>query len=588
MKKYFAILFPALFSGFSYGQVSFTVFEPAAIAGGYEFTSNGDGPNWGLADLNDPADAVTDTVVIADDGTPGINAQGVPHANEACAPLINDVAGKIVLLYRYDGSSDNDCYAGTKVLNAQNAGAVGVILVNRDNSVYGYDGTDDGPSTTIPFAFITKDDGALIRERIEAGEDVVAFIGNKLGLYEDDAGIVNKTTLAPVISATATQTSVNASEFGFDVGTTVYNYGSNTQSNVMVTATVNGPAGTWTETSGPHEIEMGDSVTIYPSDLEELPYFTFDDYPAGIYTLTYSVNLGVTDESDFDNTLTYSFLMSDSMISYCKIDPLTHKPAINRVTRSGTSIFSPCVVYQNANGSRLGAEGIYFEAEPAWNVDFLLEGEEIGIILYKWEDEFVDLDDAGFGFSDLNTVAEATYIFGEGEEGQVTYAPFDEPVLFENNQRYLACVQVWNPDIWIGYNSQIDYGQNIMINRQPLAPISSDASFFGLGFGEEMVPAMAIRVFDASELGLADEKVENATVKMYPNPVSDQLTLVFDEVDFISSEIRVTDLSGRTLMVKNVTGSSQTLDVSALSAGQYLLILNGADGTAIQRKFVKR
>ena len=478
MKKFYAILVLGLISGLSFGQVSFTVFEPVSIAGGYEFTSNGDGPNWGLENLDDPADAVTESVVIADDGTTGVNAQGIPHANEACAPLINDVVGKIVLLYRYDGESDNDCYAGTKVLNAENAGAIGVILVNRDNSVYGYNGTDDGPSTSIPFAFITKDDGALIRAQIDAGEDVVAFIGNKLGLYDDDAGIVNKTTMAPVISATNIQTSVDASEFGFDVGTTIYNYGANTQSDVMITATVVGPPGTWTETSGPFEILTGDSIEVYTGGPDDLAAFSFDTYPAGTYTLTYDVDLGTADESTFDNSLSFNFFMNNDMVTYCKIDPETNEFVVNRVTRSGTSLFSPCMVYDNPNGSRLGVAGIYFVAETAWNVDFPLEGEETGIILYKWDDEFTDLDDEGFGFSELDEVADAIYIFGADEEGEVAYAAFDEPVLLENDQRYLACLQVWNPDIWIGYNSQVDYARNVVRDRQPLCPLISDVGLF--------------------------------------------------------------------------------------------------------------
>lgn len=586
MKNLYTILVLTLVSSISFGQVSFTIFEPAIIAGGYEFTSNGDGPNWGLENLDDPLDAVTDTVVIADDGTPGINAQGVPHANEACAPLINDVAGKIVLLYRYDGESDIDCYAGTKVLNAQNAGAIGVILVNRDNSVYGYNGTDDGPSTSIPFAFITKDDGALIRERIEAGEDVVAFIGNKLGLYDDDAGIVNLTTMAPIISATNTQTALDDSEFGFDVGTMIYNYGANTQSNVLITATVVGPPGVWTETSGPFEIEAGDSLEVYTGGTEDLPYFSFASYPSGTYTLTYEIDLGTTDESSFDNTLSYNFTMNDSMVSYCKIDEATNKFVVNRVTRSGSSIFSPCMVYDNPNGSRLGAAGIYFVAESAWNVDLLLEGEEMGIVLYEWRDEFEDLDDPGFGFTDLDEVAEAIYIFGEEEESRITYAAFDEPVLLEDNQRYLACLQVFNPDIWIGYNSQVDYSRNVARDRQPLCPIISDADYFALGFGAEMAPAMGLHIFNADELSVK-ESTEEIGVNLYPNPTTGLLNIVFTGNEFSTKTLHITDLSGRIVRTVNANGLMNQIDISALNAGQYILIIEGLDGEKGQYNFSK-
>lgn len=586
MKKIAAILMFIFVQNMVFGQVSFTIFEPASIAGGYEFTSNGDGPNWGLEDLNDPADAVTDTVVIADDGTPGINAQGVPHANEACDALINDVAGKIVLLYRYDGASDNDCYAGTKVLNAQNAGAVGVILVNRDNSVYGYNGTDDGPLTSIPFAFITKDDGAIIRERIEAGEDVVAFIGNKLGLYADDAGIVNRTTMAPTISATTIQTALDDTEFGFEIGTTIYNYGANTQSAVMITATVDGPGGTWSETSGPFEIETGDSIEVYTGGVEELPYFSFATYPAGNYTLTYSVDLGTYDESTFDNTLSYNFVMNDSMISYCKMDEESNQFIINRVTRAGTSIFSPCMAFENQNAGRIGAEGLYFMAETAWNMDFPIEGEEMGLILYKWQDDFDDLDDPDFAFSDFDEIADGTYIFQDGEESEIVYGAFDEPVLLENNQRYLACLQVWNPNIWIAYNSQVDYARNVARDRQPLCPIIVDSDFFGLGFGEEMAPAMGLRVFNADELKI-EEPLTELGVNIYPNPSNGLLNVVFTGKEFSTKTIQLTDMSGKIVQKIIATGLMNQIDVSDLTSGQYILVIEGENGLKESHSFTK-
>ena len=258
-----------------FSQVSFTILEPASIAGGYAFTHNGDAPDWGLANLNNPADAVLDTVVIAEDGTPGINAQGIPHSNEACSPLTNDLTGKIALVYRYDGASSNDCYIGTKVLNAENAGAIGVIVVNREETVFAYGGTTDGPSTSIPFAFISKSDGALIRDRIDNGEDVVAFIGNKLGLYDDDAGIVKNQTLVSTLGATASQTSLSGSEFGFDIGTKIYNYGVNTQSNIMLTATLDGPGGNYSETVGPFSIPQGDSIDVFTGGTNNIPAFSF-------------------------------------------------------------------------------------------------------------------------------------------------------------------------------------------------------------------------------------------------------------------------------------------------------------------------
>ncbi|MBT6030825.1 MAG: hypothetical protein HOH13_11000, partial [Crocinitomicaceae bacterium] len=93
-------------------QVIFDVQAPASIAGTVDFTNNGDGSNWGLANLLDPADAILDTLMLAEDGTPGINPQGIDSTYECCGDsIINDLSGKIAVIYR------NTCAFGTKALN---------------------------------------------------------------------------------------------------------------------------------------------------------------------------------------------------------------------------------------------------------------------------------------------------------------------------------------------------------------------------------------------------------------------------------------------------------------------------------------
>ena len=81
MKTTISTLAFCFISMLSISQISCTIVEPALIAGGYNFTSNGDGTDWGLANLDDPNDAVLDTLMMVEDGTPGLNAQGIPFSN---------------------------------------------------------------------------------------------------------------------------------------------------------------------------------------------------------------------------------------------------------------------------------------------------------------------------------------------------------------------------------------------------------------------------------------------------------------------------------------------------------------------------
>ena len=117
-------------------QIQFKIESPSSIAGNVGFTTTADPgvspAGWtATPDLNDTANAVMDTLMFVEDGTVGTNPQGNPISQEGCFPLINDLTGKIAVVWR------NTCQFGEKILNAEKAGAVGVIILSR-LSVYNY------------------------------------------------------------------------------------------------------------------------------------------------------------------------------------------------------------------------------------------------------------------------------------------------------------------------------------------------------------------------------------------------------------------------------------------------------------------
>lgn len=75
-----------------------------------------------------------------------------------CTAISSDITGKIALIDR------GVCTFTTKIRNAQNAGAIGVLVVNNvagDPSAMGHDGTS--PFPTIPAAMLSKNDGNGIK-----------------------------------------------------------------------------------------------------------------------------------------------------------------------------------------------------------------------------------------------------------------------------------------------------------------------------------------------------------------------------------------------------------------------------------------
>jgi uncharacterized protein (TIGR03382 family) len=99
----------------------------------------------------------TAAVVLADDGA--------APSSDACTPLVAPVTGKIVLVDR------GSCTFKSKVLQAQNAGAVGVILANNIQAVAA-PALGDDPATTAAIAIgvlaVTLDEGNRIKADLAA------------------------------------------------------------------------------------------------------------------------------------------------------------------------------------------------------------------------------------------------------------------------------------------------------------------------------------------------------------------------------------------------------------------------------------
>ncbi len=121
---------------------------PNTVAGAYGSTT----ANYG-ADITFK-NPITGDAIIADDGSK-------ENPSFACNPLANgngkDMPGKIVLIDR------GGCEFGAKSLNAQNNGAIGVIICNFDETTVGMAGGAVGGQVTIPTVMLRKSDCEKIK-----------------------------------------------------------------------------------------------------------------------------------------------------------------------------------------------------------------------------------------------------------------------------------------------------------------------------------------------------------------------------------------------------------------------------------------
>lgn len=129
-----------------------TVNSPSNIAGNYIMVESSEAFDSAPA-ISSP---ITGDIILADDGT--------TFPTEGCSAFTNAtaIAGKIALIRR------GTCNFTVKVKNAQNAGAIAVIIMNNNTDApFSMGGTDT--TITIPSVMITQADGNMLQNALLSG-----------------------------------------------------------------------------------------------------------------------------------------------------------------------------------------------------------------------------------------------------------------------------------------------------------------------------------------------------------------------------------------------------------------------------------
>ncbi|MBE2247629.1 MAG: T9SS type A sorting domain-containing protein [Candidatus Competibacteraceae bacterium] len=554
-------------------QVVFAVESPAFLQGNYPLNYAKAADGWGVADLTNPANAVLDTLAFAEDGSASDSL--------ACDELINGSAiyGKIAVIYR------GACQFGTKAKNAQNKGAVAVIIINNvpdDVTAFGMLGGDSGMAVTIPVIMINQSDGALLKSQIEAG-NVVGFIGNKFGYYADDIGFARRDILMAPNYARPLRISETGSEYPVPLGAWVYNFGTQAQTNVVLNATIElNSNNLYNQTSSPlATLAAGDSAWI------ALPIFSPGTYLAGKYEITYNVSASATDDFAADNTLITAFHLTNDMYSLTPLDNSNMPIATSFYKPSAASgDYEACIHFMDPNGSRVAVEGMYFAVTTTAADSSSLPGTFVETVLYSWNDSFTDLNDPNLAFDNLTGIAFGFYNYtAVSERGQLVYAPFDNPTILADNQRYLFCVKTTDDYIYIGYNSSIDYETTVDYHLQPVGPIGDGGTYYALGFGTEQTTAIGVKMFDKNYLGVEEEQTLSS-INPYPNPVQEMLYIPMGD---LSGKVRmdIMDIAGKLVKSEVISvNGTMAVNVTGLAAGQYNFRITLEDNTTRNFKVV--
>ena len=148
------------------------VTEPASIADMYVTGST----TFGVAPPQNPISA---EVILVNDGS--------SSPSLGCDVLLNaaQISGRIAYFDR------GGCTFVEKVMNAQNAGAIAVIIANnQQGGAFSMGGTDNG-TVSIPAVSISQEDGVLMMGQLMIGTPVFANIGGSFELITHDSSFDN-------------------------------------------------------------------------------------------------------------------------------------------------------------------------------------------------------------------------------------------------------------------------------------------------------------------------------------------------------------------------------------------------------------
>jgi hypothetical protein len=578
MKKIILSIIVASFAYASNAQVVVRGVSPVAIANNYEFTwADPAGGDWSCPDFLVPNTYVEAPIMLADDGTEGLNPQGNPLSAEACNPLINDLTGKIAIVYR------NTCQFGTKAFNAQTAGAIGIIILNRDPEAVGMAGGDDGLNVTIPTVMMTSADGLLLTNEMQNGE-VVMFLGNKQNLFANDGGSSESDVMNPRYGSIPLSMANN--NYEFQAGMQMYNFGS-ADNTFSVTASVDGASGNVYSNTVSAFVAAGDTLAIFNGNPTQFATVSGVVWEEGNYKLTYTIAMdGQTDESDFDNTYVRDFSITSDVLSLAHTLEETQKLASNSYPSNSTVSYQTCMRLQDTYpvGANVGIEGVHFAVNAA---DSIVEGEEVLIDVFEWNDPWVDVSGgwAGITFDALNSVGSGLHYPASNDENQqVIYAPLIEPVAIYDDVRYLVCLSTYNPNISFGYDNTQNYDANYSIYLQPISPLNIDGTTWYSGWNG--VSALSLGLQMNFSLGIDEASEISGTA--YPNPAVDNVTIDIDGEG--PAVLVVSDIAGKIVFSNKVVlnGGKSNVDVSSLVEGMYLFNVTLENGNTSTFSVVKK
>jgi hypothetical protein len=340
---------------------------------------------------------------------------------------------------------------------------------------------------------ITDVAGAIITAEMRKGT-VTAFIGNKTGYYPNDLGTSNASVMRPKAFAMNTMLTQTNDDFEFTPSGWIFNYGFNEQTNVVLKARIEFDGNEiYNETSAtPVTIASEDSAYF------TLPVFSQPTYDNGLYRVTYTVESDSShiDDYMFDNEATADFAFNDDFWTISRVDENLNLVSPGGVRAVG-DVFEACVTFRDPNASRVAVKSLTFSAYTSGNSGMSLDGIPMNVNIKRWDNVFTDIDELLTQDLIIQELDQVEFFFDGDQQGVNVTAEYNDPIVLQDNQRYLICVSTFEPEVLIGFDGQTLYEETNRIPNQPMNPLLVDGQMSVGGFVSGTVPAFAVNLMES-------------------------------------------------------------------------------------------
>jgi len=491
-----------------------------------------------------------------------------------CGAITTDLTGKFALIRR------GFCGFSLKVWNAQQAGAVGVIIVNHFNAatddgctIFGMLGGDSAALVVIPSIFVARDVGATLDEAIKSGPTEACFTLPRM--FEPYAAY-HYATPATQVDSLVNMAVRYVNRSGFD------------QTNVIIKADILEPGTTITSFQVPIDVVAADQDTIV-----NMPGY-LPSSGVGKYEVVYSNNK-YTESRDtavaaFEITeFTYA---TDNLV----IDPLGVGPSNQQFIDAAFFIQSGGLVTTNdspavASYVTFGLSNVdsVWVTEPGANV--------IGITIYNADADGDGTFDLSSSWDDLSAgqVGFASYEF-TGNEGvdslfSVPITDFNgEALTLDSNSAYY--VSLFYDGNLAGTGRCVRFSNTTDVNYFGFVGLPTTPLYLGSLFGGGWAGAMVIQRLELEGFNpgssVKPNLLSDTKISVSPNPAVDQvrvdLTLEQEGQGVAVSLLDFTGNQVRSQVFKNFTNGTQiTLNASDLPSGSYVVWVRTAEGSTMKK-----